>query len=59
MMNHLIITHENYKAVTLMSLNDFNAWQETEYLMRSPANAQDLLQAVQDLIRVKIYLKRC
>lgn len=34
--NHepLIITHENHKAVVLISLDDFNAWQETEYLTR-------------------------
>ncbi|MFI3122235.1 MAG: hypothetical protein QX203_19905 [Methylococcaceae bacterium] len=24
-------------------------WQETEYLSRSPANAKDLLQAVEDI----------
>lgn len=49
--NHkpLIITHENHKAVVLISLDDFNAWQETDYLMRSPANAQDLLRAVEDI----------
>lgn len=49
--NHepLIITHENHKAVVLISLEDFNAWQETEYLTRSPANAKDLLQAVEDI----------
>jgi len=49
--NHepLVITHENRKAVVLMSLEDFNAWQETDYLTRSPANARDLLQAVEDI----------
>jgi antitoxin YefM len=47
--NHepLIITHENHKAVVLISLEDFNAWQETEYLTRSPANAKDLQQAIE------------
>lgn len=49
--NHepLIITHENHDAVVLMSLDDFNAWQETAYLTRSSANADDLRQAVQDI----------
>lgn len=49
--NHepLIITHENHKAVVLISLDDFNSWQETEYLTRSPANAKDLLQAVKEI----------
>lgn len=57
--NHepLIITHENHKAVVLMSLDDFNASQETEYLMRSSANAKDLLQAVEDIAQRKNRVK--
>ncbi len=49
--NHepLIITHENHKTVVLISLDDFNSWQETEYLTRSSANAKDLLQAVKEI----------
>jgi antitoxin YefM len=49
--NHepLIITHDHQKAVVLMSLDDFNSWQETEYLTRSKANAQDLLDAVKEI----------
>ena len=49
----LIITHENHKAVVLISLEDFNAWQETEYLTRSPANAQDLMLAVEEIAEHK------
>ncbi len=58
--NHepLIITHENHKAVVLISLEDFNAWQETDYLTRSPANAQDLLQAVKDINERKNLIKK-
>ena len=57
--NHepLIITHENHKAVVLISLEDFNAWQETEYLTRSPANAKDLLQAVEEIAQRKKLVK--
>lgn len=57
--NHepLIITHENHKAVVLISLDDFNAWQETEYLTRSPANAKDLLEAVEDITQRKNLVK--
>ena len=57
--NHepLIITHENHKAVVLMSLDDFNAWQETEYLTRSPANARDLLDAVEEITQRKNLVK--
>ena len=32
-----------------MSLEDFNAYQETAYLLRSPANARDLLEGIEDL----------
>ena len=58
--NHepLIITHDNHKAVVLISLEDFNAWQETDYLTRSPANAQDLLQAVKDINERKNMVKK-
>ena len=32
--------------VVLMSAQDFDAWQETIYLLRSPANARRLMEAV-------------
>lgn len=44
----LIITKGSDKAVVMMSLDDWNAWQETMYLLRSPANAERLLNAIQD-----------
>jgi antitoxin YefM len=30
----------------LMSADDFDSWQETIYLLRSPANARRLMEAV-------------
>lgn len=45
----IVVTRENSKAVVLISLDDFNAWQETEYLTRSRANAEDLRQAVEEI----------
>lgn len=49
--NHepVIITRRGGPAVVMLSLEDFNAWQETEYLTRSAANAADLLQAIEEL----------
>ena len=44
----LLITKGSDKAVVMMSLDDWNAWQETMYLLRSPANAERLLQATRD-----------
>ncbi|MFD3547438.1 type II toxin-antitoxin system Phd/YefM family antitoxin [Streptomyces sp. NPDC058655] len=39
------ITSKNGDAV-LMSAADYDAWQETVYLLRSPANARRLMEAV-------------
>lgn len=44
----IIITGAQKKAAVLISLDDYNAWQETLYLMRSPANAERLQKAVTD-----------
>ena len=47
--NHeaVIITRQTGQAVVMMSLEDFNAWQETTYLMRGPANAKRLIESVE------------
>ncbi len=49
--NHepLVVTDEHHKPAVIMSLDDFNGWQETAYLTRSDANAKDLLEAVQEI----------
>ena len=46
--NHepIVITRQNGSPAVLMSLEDFNAWEETAYLLRSPANAKHLSDAV-------------
>ncbi len=41
------ITRQNGQPVVLMSLEDCEAWQETDYLLRSPANARRLLESVE------------
>lgn len=42
----VIITRQNGRPVVMMSLEDFEAWQETDYLLRSPANAQRLSESI-------------
>ena len=42
----IIITRQNGSSAVLMSLEDYNAWQETAYLLSSPANAKRLLESI-------------
>lgn len=42
----IIITRKNARAVVMMSLEDYNAIEETAYLLRSPANAERLRQSI-------------
>lgn len=45
----IIITRQNARPVVMVSLEDYNAIEETFYLFRSPANAVRLSKALQDL----------
>ena len=42
----ILITRQKGSAAVLMSLEDFESWQETAYLLRSPAMARRLRRAV-------------
>ena len=52
----VIITRKNSRAVVLMSLEDFNAIQETAYLLRIPANAERLRQSIKQEEEGKIVI---
>ena len=41
-----IITRRDAEDVVVMSLAEWNSWQETNYLLASPANARRLLEAI-------------
>ena len=46
----VVITRERGKpAAVLMSLEDFASYEETRYLLRSPKNAERLLEAITEL----------
>ncbi len=49
--NHvpIIITNKSQKPVVVISLEDYNAIEETMYLLRSPKNAQRLYKALDEL----------
>ena len=43
----VIVTRKNARPVIMMSLEDFNAIEETAYLLRSPANAARLRESIE------------
>ena len=45
----VIITRQNGKPAVVMSLEDFQAYEETAYLMASPKNAERLNQAIAEI----------
>jgi antitoxin YefM len=45
----VIITRQSERPVVMMSLEDYSALEETMYLLKSPANAQRLYQALEKL----------
>ena len=45
----VVITRAGHEPVVMVSLADFESLRETAYLMRSPANARRLLDAMERL----------
>jgi antitoxin YefM len=46
----VLITRQNGNPVVMMSLQDFNALEETAYLLRSPKNAKRLMESIEQLV---------
>lgn len=45
----VIITRKSESPVVMISLEDYQAMEETAYLLRSPANARHLLESIAEL----------
>jgi antitoxin YefM len=45
----VVITRNRDQSVVMLSLEDFESLEETAYLLRSPANARRLLEAIHSL----------
>jgi antitoxin YefM len=45
----VIITKKGTEAVVMISLEDYEAMEETTYLLRSPKNAKRLLESIDQL----------
>ena len=44
----IVVSRQDKPAVVMMSLLEFEGWQETVYLLSSPRNAEVLLRSIQD-----------
>jgi antitoxin YefM len=49
----VVITRKRDQAVVMISLEDYQSLEETAYLLRSPANARRLAEAVTELKKGK------
>jgi len=49
----VVITRNRDQAVVMISLEDYQSLEETAYLLRSPANARRLMEAVKELKKGK------
>jgi antitoxin YefM len=47
----IIVTRKASASVVMMSLDDYEALEETAYLLRSPENARRLLKSIAELER--------
>ena len=45
----IIVTRKASSSVVMISLDDYEALEETAYLLRSPKNARRLLEAIAEL----------
>lgn len=44
----VVVTRQNAGAVVMMSLEEFNAFEETLHLLRNPRNAERLMRSIAD-----------
>jgi antitoxin YefM len=47
--SHVIVTRQNARSVVMMSYEEFQSWEETLHLLRSPANAARLVESIAEL----------
>jgi len=45
----VIVTRKNRRSIVMIALEDYEALEETAYLLRSPKNVRRLLESVEEL----------
>jgi antitoxin YefM len=45
----VIVTRKTFNSVVIMSLEDYEAFEETAYLLRSPKNVRRLIESIAQL----------
>jgi antitoxin YefM len=45
----VIVTRQNRRSVVMISLEDYEALEETAYLLRTPKNARRLIESIAEL----------
>lgn len=53
----MVITAENGQQIVLISLDEYNAWQETIYLLSNPANVAHLRQSIAQAQRGQVQVR--
>jgi len=53
----VIVNRKNGENVVIISLDKYNSLNETEYLMRSPANRKHLMESMKQLEEGKVAIK--
>ena len=53
----IVVTRQESNPVVIISLEDYNAMEETLYLLNSPFNAQKLQEAIQDFHEKKNFIE--
>lgn len=51
--NPIVITRKNTESVVMISLEDYEALNETAYLLQSPKNAKRLIESIKELEKGK------
>lgn len=50
----VVVTHQNAKPVIIMSLEDYQSFEETGYLLRNPTGAHRLLEVLKNYAPAKV-----